>query len=295
MNWDDGRMFLAVARAGQMLAAARKLGVNQSTLSRRVSALEADIGSTLVIRRTHGCELTPEGAALATALEQAESAIVSAQAELGGRDAEAWGTVRIGAPDGFGVAFLAPRIGALAHSHPGLAIQLVPVPRSFSLSKREADIAVMIGRPERGQLIARKLTDYSLGLYAAPDYLDRFGVPSEAGELAEHRLVGYVEDLIYAPSLNYADEFFKGWSSAIEISSAIGQGEAVRAGAGIGVLHDYIAAGDAGLVRVLPDISVTRSYWMAYHESLRGVARVQAAAQFLTEAVKSAEAQFVAS
>jgi DNA-binding transcriptional LysR family regulator len=292
MDWDDGRMFLAVARAGQILAAARTLGVNQATLSRRVAALENALGAKLVVRRTHGCDLTEAGVELMESLERVEAEFLATQARLEGTAATLSGTVRIGAPDGFGVAFLAPRLAALADRHPSLHIQLVPAPRSFSLSRREADIAVMVGRPEKGRLRVRKLTDYSVSLYAARSYLKHRPPPKTAADLADHRLVGYVEDLIYAPDLSYAQEFLRSWRSAIEISSAVGQLEAVRAGAGIGALHDYLARREPDLVPVLPALRAVRSYWLAVHENLHDVPRVRAAADFVTEAVREDHRNF---
>lgn len=292
-NWDDGRLFLAVARAGQMLAASRTLGINQATLSRRIAALEAALGAKLLVRRTHGSELTDAGAALVEALERVEAELLAAQGRLQGTDSGVAGVVRIGAPDGFAVGFLAPRLAALVERHPALRLQLVPTPRGFSLSRREADLAVMVGRPERGRLVAKKLTDYSLGLYAAPGYLARHGVPAEAADLARHRLVGHVDDLVAVPALNYAGEFLRSWRSQVEVSSAIGQVEAVAAGAGIGVLHDYLAHGRPALVPVLPELRAVRSYWTAVHENLRDVGRVRAAADFLTAAVRAAEGDFL--
>lgn len=295
LDWDDARMFLAVARAGQMLGAARVLGVNQATLSRRMAALEAGLGAKLLARRTHGSELTDAGAALLDTLERVETEMLAVQARLQGAGAAAAGVVRIGAPDGFGVGFLAPRLARLADRHPGLTVQLVPTPRGFSLSRREADLAIMVGRPEKGRLVARKLTDYTLGLYASPGYLEARPAPREPADLAGHRLVGYVEDLIAASALNYATDFLRGWRSRLELTSAIGQVEAVRGGAGIGALHDYVARAacrDGGLVRVLPGLRAVRSYWLAVHENLRDVARVRAAADFVTDSVREAQADF---
>lgn len=292
LDWDDARMFIAVARTGQMLGAARTLGVNQATLSRRMAALEAALGAKLIVRRTHGSELSDAGRALLETLERVETEMLGVQARLQGSEAAAAGVVRIGAPDGFGVGFLAPRLARLADRHPDLTVQLVPTPRGFSLSRREADLAVMVGRPEKGRLVARKLTDYTLGLYASPSYLADKPAPVDAAALAGHRLVGYVEDLIAAPALNYAAEFLRGWRSNIELTSAVGQVEAVRAGAGIGVLHDYLA-GDRDLVRVLPEQRAIRSYWLAVHENLRDVARVRAAADFLSEEVRREQAAFL--
>lgn len=293
-NWDDGRLFLAVARAGQMLGASRTLGINQATLSRRMAVLEKALGSKLLIRRTHGSEMTDAGRALLATLERVESELLSAQARLQGNDSAVSGTVRIGAPDGFGVGFLAPRLARLSERHPDLRIQLVPTPRGFSLSRREADIAVMVGRPEKGRLVARRLTDYTLGLYASSAYLAGHPEPKTVADLADHRLVGYVDDLVTVPALNYAADFLRGWRSSVEVSSAIGQAAAVQAGAGIGVLHDYLARRMPGLVAVLPDVRVTRAYWTAVHENLRDVARVQAAADFLAAEVRAAQADFLA-
>jgi DNA-binding transcriptional LysR family regulator len=291
-NWDDGRLFLAVGRAGQMLAASRKLGLNQATLSRRIAGLERSLGVKLLVRRTHGCELTDAGAALMGSLERIEAEIRASQAWLKRSEATVSGLVRVGAPDGFGTGFLAARLVRLTERHPDLRIQLVPTPRGFSLSRREADIAVMVGRPERGCLVARKLTDYTLGLYAARSYLLRHPAPGTTAELNEHRLVGHVEDLLPVPALNHAPAFLRSWRSHFEIHGAIGQLEAVRSGAGIGVLQDYLAGAHPELVPVLPDQKAVRSYWTAVHENLRDVPRVGAAADFLVEIVREAEALF---
>lgn len=285
MNWDDVRLFLSVARSGQFLSAARKLGVNHATLSRRISALEAAIGTQLFLRSTNGCELTEEGQRLLAGAERMETEMLNAQANLGRVDTAVAGTVRIGAPDGLGVSFLAPRLGRLTARYPELKIQLVPVPRSFSLSQREADIAITIERPEQGRLMFSKLTDYSLGLYASEAYLTEYGTPEDVDALKRHRRIGYVEDLIFSPSLNYTGEIMRDWDAAFEISSATGQTEAVRSGAGIGILHNYIAGQYPELLRIMPHLTISRSYWTAYHESARQLVRVRTVVDFLQELV----------
>lgn len=285
MNWDDVRLFLSVARSGQFLSAARKLGVNHATLSRRISALEAAIGTQLFLRSTNGCELTEEGQRLLAGAERMETEMLNAQANLGRVDTAVAGTVRIGAPDGLGVSFLAPRLGRLTARYPDLKIQLVPVPRSFSLSQREADIAITIERPEQGRLMFSKLTDYSLGLYASEAYLAEYGTPADVDALKRHRRIGYVEDLIFSPSLNYTGEIMRDWDAAFEISSATGQTEAVRSGAGIGILHNYIAGQYPELLRIMPHLGISRSYWTAYHESARQLVRVRTVVDFLQELV----------
>ncbi|MBY5348799.1 LysR family transcriptional regulator [Rhizobium leguminosarum] len=287
MNWDDVRIFLAVARTGQILAASKRLGLNHATLSRRLTSLEEALKTRLFIRRTNGCELTAEGEVFLASAERMETEMLAAQASLGHTDTAIAGTVRVGAPDGFGVSFLAPRIGRLIERHPALKIQLVPVPRSFSLSQREADIAITLERPDQGRLVSSKLTDYTLGLYASRDYLALQGAPADIDALKAHRRIGYVEDLIFTASLNFSGAVMRSWDAGFEISTAIGQTEAVRSGAGIGILHDYIARQYPELQRILPDVSIRRAYWTTYHETARDLMRVRSVSDFLQELVSA--------
>ena len=293
MDWDDVRMFLAVARTGQILAASRRLGINHATLSRRMTALKERLKARLLVRRTSGCELTSEGEIFQHAAERMETEMLRAQASVGRLDRSVAGTVRIGAPDGFGVSFLAPRLGQLIVRHPELRIQLVPVPRSFSLSQREADIAITLERPEQGRLVSAKLTDYTLGLYASKSYLDRAGAPDNVEGLKQHTRIGYVEDLIFTASLAFTNEIMRDWNASFEISTAIGQTEAVRSGVGIGILHDYIARQHPELVRILPEIGIRRAYWTTYHETARDLARVRTVVDYLQELVAADRAMFL--
>ena len=276
-----------------MLGAAARLGVSQARLSRHVAALEADLGARLFDRTTRGSNLTEEGGKLLAMAERMEAELLTGTAQIQGREDVA-GTIRIGAPDGFGSAFLAPRLGRFRAAYPELKIQLVPVPRSFSLSEREADMAIMVGRPEKGRLRVRKLIDYSLRLYASEQYLAEAGTPATLDDLKSHSLIGYVDDLLYSQELNYAGEFLRGWQTDIGITTAIGQFEAVRAGAGIGICHDFMAAALPELVPLFPDTSVMRSYWLVWHENLRVARRVQAVADLLERLVREERGVFLA-
>ena len=292
MNWDDVRIFLAVARAGQILGAARRLELNHATVSRRIAALEAALGAMLFRRHTAGSELTAAGERFLGIAERMEADMIAARSELAGEGEAVSGTVRIGAPDGFGVAYLAPRLGALTAEHRELSIQLVPVPRSFSLSKREADIAITVERPTEGRLVAAKLVDYSLGLYASRTYAEEHGLPATPAELSRHRLVGYVGDLVASSSLDYAMEFSPDWTARFSISSALGQVEAVRSGAGIGILHAFIARALPELVAVTAAPPIRRAYFIVYHESMRPLRRIQAMASFIARQVEKDRALF---
>lgn len=285
MNWDDVRIFLAVARAGQILGAAKRLELNHATVSRRVVALEEALKAKLFRRLTTGTELTEAGSRFLEVAERMEADMIAARAEIAGESDDIAGTVRIGAPDGFGVAFLARRLGGLVDRHPQLALQLVPIPRSFSLSRREADIAITVDRPTEGRLVAAKLVDYTLGLYASKDYAAAHGLPETAQQLARHRLIGYVPDLVVSPSLDYATEYLVNWPASYAVSSSLGQTEAVRAGAGIGILHAFIARNHDDLVPLPAFPVLKRAYWLVYHESVRPLRRIQAVSAYIGEIV----------
>ena len=293
MDWDHLRVFLAVARQGQLLGAARRLGLNHTTVSRRLDLLEADLGSVLVERRPSGSTLTQAGERLLPVAERMEAEIVQLAAAMREDEAEVAGTVRIGAPDGLGNLVLAAEIGRLIDRHPNLVVELVPLPRAFSLSRREADIAIGFERPPHGRLIASKLCDYSLGVYAAPGYLERRGKPASRSDLAGHAVVTAVEDFVYASALDYATSLEQGAGRLFRCASVVGQLEAVRSGVGIGVLHDFAAVGDTRLARVLPEISFTRAYWLLSHADTHGVARIATCRAFLGEIVRERRNRFL--
>ncbi len=281
MDWDNIRVFLSVARAGQFLAAARQLRIDHGTVSRKIGALEKSLGVRLFDRQTTGCVLTAAGDRLYAAAEEVEAQLLRAQGDLSQSDVELSGTVRVAAPDGFTALFLCSRLGKLKRKYPSLTIQLVPMSRTFSLSKREADIAITISRPEEGRLTVRKLTDYSLHFYAAKDYLTEHGAPKTMADLERHCLITYVQDLVFADQLHFMPELYGPNFSRVECSGAVGQLETVRGGAGIGILHDYAAQTDPQLQIVLADTSFQRSYWIITHVDMRQLSRVRAVSDFI--------------
>ncbi|ACA15666.1 transcriptional regulator, LysR family [Methylobacterium sp. 4-46] len=293
MNWDHLQVFLAVARSGQMLEAGRRLGLNHATVARRIEGLEAALGATLFHRRPHGSVLTEAGEGLVPVAERIEAEVLAATARLRAQEAEPTGTVRIGAPDGLGNLFLARELGRLARRHAGLIIELVPLPRSFSLSRREADLAIGLDRPSHGRLILSKLSDYSLGLYAARDYLDQAGAPAGEADLAAHPAVIGLDDYAYASALDYAAFLQDRARRVFRCAGAVGQLEAVRAGAGIGILHDFAAAGCPDLVRVLPGIQFRRTYWLMSHPDSHEARRVAACRDFITRRFREERDRFL--
>ena len=295
MDWDHLRIFLTVARHGQLLAAARRLGLNHATVARRLDALELALGAPLFDRRPAGCVLTQAGEMLLPAAERIEAEMLGVAETLRTEAAAVSGTVRVGAPDGLGNYFLAAELGALAQLHPDLVVELVPLPRTFSLSRREADLAIVLDRPTEGRLVVSRLSDYTLGTYAARDYLARHGTPQAPEDLAAHVVVTGVEDLAYASALDYSDVLERHAARRFRCASVVGQMEAVRAGAGIGVLHDFAAAlHQDELVRILPALAFRRSYFLLAHPDTAGVRRIAVLREFIARRFREARARFIA-
>jgi DNA-binding transcriptional LysR family regulator len=250
------------------------------------------LNAKLIERHTSGCTLTAAGAALLGAAERAESEFLKVGPAILGAAESISGAVRVGAPDGLGNYFLADRLGALAASHSELVIQLVPLPRTFSLSRREADIAITLDRPKQGRLIVSKLTDYSLSVYAAQDYLEREGRVRSEKDLAGRLFVTHVEDFVYSRALDYASGLGRLMSRKYECGSVVAQMEAVRSGHGIGILHDYAARRYPELKRLLPAVRFVRSYWLTSHPDTHGTRRVAEVNRYISECVKSAREHF---
>ena len=281
LNWEDARYLLAVARAGQLGRAAETLGVSVMTLSRHLNQLQHRVGTSLLTRHSKGMQLTNEGSRLVEYLERAEAEIDAASSIFESHGRSVSGTVRIAAPEGFALKVLTPNLGRLLQEHPDLNIEIVPQTPGFSLSRREADIAVMVGRPSEGQLRSESLGTYALGLYASESYIADHGIPHTIDELLTHRLIGYVEDLLFSERLNIAKQITNEWQSNIAIYSPIGQVEAVHSGLGIGVLHDFLLEDDEELIGILPELQLSREFFLVSHPTTERIPRIQAVFHFM--------------
>jgi DNA-binding transcriptional LysR family regulator len=293
-EWNDVRFFLAVAREGTLTAAAQRLRTDHTTVGRRVRVLEETLRAKLFDRSTTGCTLTPQGKKFLEAAESMETMAISAQSIIEEADLSMSGTVRIGATDGFGTFFLAPRLGTLQMNHPNLEVHLLAMPRVYSLSKREADIAVGLAQPSEGRLYSRKLTDYHLGVYASQDYLARHPPITSTKDLSKHAFISYIDDMMYAKELNYIPRIDPAISPHLKISNPIGQLKSTVSGYGLCVLPCFIADFEPGLRRVLAnEITLLNSFWLIVHSEQRRLTRVQVAADFIREEVNLARNIFL--
>ncbi|MBV2133320.1 LysR family transcriptional regulator [Pseudomonas sp. MAP12] len=289
MDWDNLRYFLELSRAGKLTAAARHLGVDHTTVSRRVQALEKSLGRPLFIRSGAGYTLAEAGRRLLAQAEAMESAFLAIEQEEGESVAGGVsGLVRIGATEGYGVELLAGQLATLSKRHPHLGIDLLAVPRMVRLARHEADIVITLERPERGPYIITKLTDYTLRLYAAPEYLERHPAIRSREELREHTFVSYIEDLLYSKELHYLDEIGRPKQISLRSTSILAQQNAAIAGAGIAILPSFSARKVEGLVEVLADqVEFVRTFWMLMPVEGKDLARMRVTWDFLREMAQS--------
>ena len=286
LDWDDLRLFLSVARDGSFIGAGRRLGINHSTVSRRLSALERAVDARLFDRSPRGISPTHAGLTLLAHAERIEAEVLAATGDVAARDSDVAGTVRLATPEAFGTFLVAPNIPLLHARHPRLQLELAPETRTVSLSKREADIAIGFRQPPRGRLVARRLTDYRLGLYASREYLERAGPVRDPADLSAHPFVWYIDEYLDAPELRFLGQIVSGARTVFRSSSIAAQQAAVAAGVGIGALHLFTAGRDPRLVRVLAgSVEIQRSYWLILHTDQQRLPRVRAAIDFLNQVV----------
>lgn len=289
MDWDDLRIFLQLVRNGQMTTAGKVLGVDDSTVGRRVARLEKALGVPLIERAGRRTAITEQGEKVAAAAEQIESVVLRKIVGIGEDPKLVMGRVRVGAPEGLGVGYLAQRLAEISALHEHLETELVALPRTYSLAAREVDIAITLERPSVGQVMVRKLVDYSLELYGTERYFERRGKPETVEDLRQHTFAGYIPELLFTEELNFSKlGHGEVVVPTIRSTSVIAQVNAVRSGAAIGVLPRFLAAAHANLKLLLPnELHLVRSYWIAVHNDLWHLHRIRTVLKALTTVVRS--------
>ncbi len=257
----DLLLLLAVARSGRYTSAAATLGVNHTTVARRIAALETALGGRVLARAAGGWELTELGRRAARAAEGVESAVGILEAP--DEAASLSGVVRVSATDGFSAFVAAPAVAELQRSHPMLQVELVTVTRRALQQRSGLDIEVVVGQPQVHRAEAIRLAEYVLGMYASRDYLNEHGTPSDLDELARHPLVYFIDSMLLVDDLDAPRRLVPTMRDSLTSTNVFVHVEATRAGAGIGLLPCFVADRHPDLVRVLPDTIAERlPYWM---------------------------------
>ncbi|MCZ4077720.1 LysR family transcriptional regulator [Rhodococcus sp. H36-A4] len=266
---DDLLVLLAVERSGRFSSAANELGVNHTTISRRIATLEAGLGGRVLIRAGGGWELTELGRGALRAAEGVEAAMRSL--ESGDESGQIEGVVRLSATDGFSAYIAAPAAARVQRQHPKVAVEIVAVTRRASQQRSGLDIEIVVGEPQLHRAQAIRLGDYRLGLYASRDYLVDHGTPGTVDDLADHPLVYFIDSMLQVDDLDLAPNFTPTMRESVSSTNVFVHVEATRASAGIGLLPCFMADRHGDLVRILDDTVATRlSYWLVTRqESLR--------------------------
>jgi DNA-binding transcriptional LysR family regulator len=288
MNWDDMRVFLQVARRNSLTAASKQLGLDPSTLGRRITRLEEKLSARLFARTPQGYDLTEAGQRLLDLAEQMEIAASAATAQVGGQSDTLSGTIRIGAPDGCANYVLPKVCSRISRENPDLDIQIVALPRVLNLSKREADIAVTVSPPTAGRMVVQRITNYALHLVAAQRYLDAHGPIETVEQISGHPVIGYIPDLIFDKELDYLSKVGKSVVPALASNSVSVQINLLNQAAGIGIAHDFTLKQFPDLVKILTEqVSLTRSFYLVRHQADTRVGRQNRFAKMLSEGIRS--------
>ena len=283
IDWNDLRYFLSVAGAGSTSAAARQLGVNQSTVVRRIAALEHGLGLRLFNKRRDGYRLTPEGEALvqeATAVEASVQALTRRAAAL---DGALTGSLRVSS-----VAMgLAPQlVNEFQRRHPGMKVILLIEDRYNDLSDGRADIALRAGPPGNGTLVGRKLADISWAVYGSRGYVERYGSPATPDDLNDHRLVGFEGAIEDITSARWLRSVAPRCEFACRSNSVHGLLMAAKSGFGLALLPCEIGDAERDLIRVIgPQPELTVGFWILTHPPQRKRPKIRAFFDFMAEEI----------
>ena len=293
-NWDDLRLFIAVAREHSLSGAGKILRLDPATLGRRMARLEKELRTTLFVKSPTGYAVTEAGSQLLERAEAAEQAMRIATADVSEPTDQLRGQIRIGAPDGCANYLLPQVCAALVAENLELDIQIVALPRVFNLSRREADMAIGVSVPTAGRLIVQKMADYRLHLAASDRYLAANEGIRRVADLQHHRLVGYIPDMIFDRELDYLAEL--GLTRVPLTSNSVSvQMNMIRQGGGVGIVHDFALPATPGVTRILiDDVELCRAFYLIRHEDDRQNQRLSRFAEELTQGVRAEVARLEA-
>lgn len=288
LDWDDLRVFLDVARTGNLSQTSRRLRIDHSTVSRRISQLEQALGSGVFERTRSGFKLNDLGKRLLPHAEMVESAVLKVRSEVSDTEPQATGTVRLATMEGIASLYLARRALFLKQEAPHLTLELVTSPQMIHVNRREADLFLSFFKPPGQGLVSEKIGAFKLGLYASKSYLDRMGVPTTVADLADHDFITYIEDLIQVDTVRWLDEVVQNPRVVMHSSSMIAQRNAAIGGLGIVLLPRFAVHETTPLTPILHEHAFTsREIWTSVHQDLQFAARIRTVIAFLTKQIQA--------
>lgn len=283
LDWGWLRDFAVVAEVGSLSEAARRLGVSQPTLTRRMAALEEQLGAEVLRRGPRGIELTETGEAILQPILRMRDEAGYVDVTATGRDAALSGGVRLSATEGLANYWCTPVLLDFQRAHPAIRIEIDVRYRNANLLRREADVALRLGRPRQQELVARRLGAVGLGLYASTEYLERLGRPGSPEALSEHTYVGFDESIADTDAGRWVESLAGPARPVFRATSLITQLQAIRCGWGIGMSSIFIAEQIPEIERVLPEVGRELGIWIVTHPGLRRSAKIRALFDYIAE------------
>jgi DNA-binding transcriptional LysR family regulator len=281
-DWNDFRYFLAVARSGSLAGAARELGVEHTTVGRRLSALEGELGARLFLRGPDGLVATDAGRGILPLAQEIEARFEAIDRRVSGSDERIDGTVRFSVSEALSGYFVR-HFAALRERHPGLVVQISSGNHASDLMRGEADLAVRAREVTEPDLLARKVACAGWSLYAAADYVARKGAPAAPEDLRGHDVIGFDDSLANTPGGLWLGAHTEGANVVMRGNSIIAAINAAICGMGIGAVPCFLAETEPHLRRLTPRVLGGRDIYLVVHPDLARVARVRAVMDFVTE------------
>jgi DNA-binding transcriptional LysR family regulator len=286
LDWGNLRFFLELARSGGLARAAQRLGVDRNTVARRVGTLEEELGLALFERGPQGWTRTTAGDELAQLAGRVEENVLAIARHADARDPAIEGAVRLTTATHISAHLLAPAIPALRERHPALVLEVAADARAFDLTRREADLALRLGRPQAAGLVTRKLSDVAYRLYASPSYLAGRKGPVD---FERDAFVGFEETMVRVPQERWLARLGPVRRVVYRCNSTASLHAAARAGVGVAVLPRFVADGDPGLVVIgAPEPIPPHELWLLVHGDLRRTPRVRAVIDWVDELIERA-------
>jgi len=289
LDWNDLNLVLAVCRSGTLSGAARALGVNHSTVFRRINAIEKSLGVRLFDRQPDGYAMTEAGEVVARTARRIADEVDTLDRQLLGRDLRLEGLLRVTSPQGIALKILNERLSAFCVRHPGIQMDLVITSDALKLSRREADIAVRVTRQPPDNLIGRRICKFRFAMYASRKYLRQHGDEP----LEEHQWILTDDGFDQLPPALWKRKAHGAARVVFASNSTIATIDAAKRGLGVAPLPCFIGDGEAGLSRLGdPPEELTRDLWVLTHPDLRNTARVKALMADLVDALEAARSSF---
>lgn len=282
MEWDDLKHFLAVARTGSLTEAARALKSSAATVGRHIEALETRLGARLFEHHSTGYELTPTGQSVLMRAEEAEAAVLAVEREVQGVDRRLSGKVRIASTEDILAMVVAPALPQFRMAHPGIELEIIGRADLSNLTRRDADLALRTVRPEKGDLLVRRIGAVDLAVYASRGYAEGHGLGSGEVDFSRVEIITWVEEMATLRGGAWLAERAGQSPVTLRVNTTRLLFDACRAGLGLAILPCFGADIEPGLVCVMPPERVLSiDAWVVMHRDLAKTARVRAAAEFL--------------